>query len=208
MKEFEFTLQKEDLDSFFFAIREKKDVIKILMNTIKFILMDKYIVKKTNVGKILLRIDKNNRLFFFVEKKFYSISFPFQVSFLNNEYYFSSKYIDIIDTKMASDIIGLLSCDKEQETCEPIDFFEPIDEYSIQENEYIWTLLKELMLYETGYIRYDDDEENENGNLHPRYHYDISYSSNATYKIGLKSSIENKELIDLLDINSDCHFIT
>ena len=36
-----------------------------------------------------------------------------------------------------------------------------------------WSFLRELLLYEDGYIRYDYDEEHQDGLLHPLNHYDI-----------------------------------
>ena len=63
------------------------------------------------------------------------------------------------------------------------------------------------MLFEEGYIRYDHDEINENGLLHPLFHYDIFYSSNTTFKIGLKTSINCDHFIDLLQVESNCHFL-
>lgn len=40
-----------------------------------------------------------------------------------------------------------------------------------------------------GYIRYDDDIEHMNGDLHPRYHLDINASSDVTFKVGLNQSV-------------------
>lgn len=207
MKLYSFELDERDVDVLFSPIRTKFDIITILMKSIKIMITDEYITKKDFKGKIILRIDKMSRLFFFTQKKYFSISFPFKVNKLGESINFSSKYIDSIDSKLTSDIISLLRCEKNEVTECAYEFFEPILDYVTKENKYIWSLINELIFNEDGYIRYDYDKENENGLIHPVNHYDIFYSSNSSFKIGLNSSIEDKELIDLLDINTNCHFI-
>ena len=75
------------------------------------------------------------------------------------------------------------------------------------ENENFLGFLRELLLMEDGYIRYDYDEEHKNGDLHPLNHYDLFYSSHATFKIGLNAILSEDEFVDLLDIKSDCKYL-
>ncbi|OSI12532.1 hypothetical protein BWD07_05380 [Neisseria canis] len=72
----------------------------------------------------------------------------------------------------------------------------------------VYEILNSLLIMEDGYIRYDHDEERENGKLHPLYHYDIFYESGNTFKIGLTQKINVENLIDFVDITTDCHYIT
>ena len=62
------------------------------------------------------------------------------------------------------------------------------------------------MTYELGYIRYDDDidgfkEAAKKGvpKQHPRYHYDVNYSQQAAFKIGLDKKITPDKFIQLLE---------
>jgi len=71
----------------------------------------------------------------------------------------------------------------------------------------LWALLRELLLWEDGYIRYDDDVGNENGDIHPRYHLDVFYSGSATFKLGLRQAIQHVTFADILDINTSCRFL-
>ncbi|MBY7667251.1 hypothetical protein [Vibrio anguillarum] len=41
-----------------------------------------------------------------------------------------------------------------------------------------------LISEDHGYFRFDDDEGNEDGHVHPRYHFDIFYKNNSSLKIG------------------------
>ena len=50
-------------------------------------------------------------------------------------------------------------------------------------------VIRELAIFEDGYIRFDDDPERENGRIHPRFHYDIFYTNLAAIKIGIGNTI-------------------
>ncbi|WOB50719.1 hypothetical protein NYR97_04780 [Xanthomonas hydrangeae] len=41
-----------------------------------------------------------------------------------------------------------------------------------------------LLTEDHGYFRFDDDPVNENGHIHPRFHYDFFYTNSASVKIG------------------------
>ena len=71
----------------------------------------------------------------------------------------------------------------------------------------IWTLIKYLLLFEDGYIRYDFDKDRESGRTHPLFHYDIFYSNKSTFKVGLYSQKAIEDFQDFLNIRTDCHFI-
>lgn len=85
---------------------------------------------------------------------------------------------------------------------------DPLRVYDISEyNEGFWSLLRDLFLFDDGYIRYDYDEVLENGLTHPLNHLDIFYSTRTTFKVGFKNRIREAHFMDLLDVNSDCHFL-
>lgn len=60
---------------------------------------------------------------------------------------------------------------------------------------------------EDGYIRYDYDPANEDGDIHPLYHFDINYSSAVTYKIGLNKPIKGNDFQDTLNIKTNCAYL-
>lgn len=74
------------------------------------------------------------------------------------------------------------------------------DEESIRLFEYV-------MMQEAGYIRYDDAVQDEKLPHHPRYHFDINYSRNAHYKIGLGEKITIEEMQFMFDPNTKCPFL-
>lgn len=68
-------------------------------------------------------------------------------------------------------------------------------------------LIEELLQYEPAYVRYDHDPQNENGNLHPKYHIDINYSQGGTFKLGLQSFMTQEQFKDLHDLKTDCLYL-
>ena len=61
--------------------------------------------------------------------------------------------------------------------------------------------------YETR--EYDYDDEHNNGNLlNPLNHLDVNFESNSTFKLGLNKKLKLEEFIDVMNINTDCHFLS
>jgi len=206
MKVYEFNISQVYIDKFFKPIRSKAEVIEVLMEAIRYMLLNPNVEEENKVGKIILKIDKMNRLFFFINEKYFSIVFPFFAIKEDKNYLFSFKNKIEIDSRLISQVISIIKCDDFQAHCS-LDFVAPICEYEDECDENFWIFLRELLLMEDGYIRYDYDEEHENGNLHPLNHYDLFYSSHATFKIGLNSKLSKNEFMDLLDIKSDCKYL-
>ncbi len=52
------------------------------------------------------------------------------------------------------------------------------------------------------------DKENEDGEYHPLMHLDVYYSNRNTFKIGCRSQMEMEQFMNLLDLNSDCYYLS
>ena len=205
-KTYSLNINQVYLEKFFRAIRSKAEVIEVLMEAIRYILLNPKISKEDSKGKMILKIDKMSRLFFFTNDKYYSIVFPFFTQKEEETYRFSFKNMIEIDSRLISQVISIIKCDEFKANCS-LDFVAPICDYEEECDENFWIFLRELLLMEDGYIRYDYDEKNENGAMHPLNHYDLFYSSNATFKIGLNSKLEKHDFTDLLNTNTDCRYI-
>jgi len=215
MKKFEFGLSQGTLDLFFpkERIKTKARIIEVLMEATRHMLINPSVKPKDMIGKMTLYIDKMSRLFFVNDEKYYSIVFPFfalkegdslQFSFQNN--------IDV-NSQLISNVLSIIKCETFKHNCS-LDFAEPIYEIENDFDEYFWIFMRELLLMEDGYIRYDFDEENhikakENGeeHKHPLNHYDLFYSSNASFKIGLEGKINETDFINVLDVNTNCEYL-
>ena len=206
MKRYAFALDERLVKEFFTPIRSKKDVVSLLMKSIKVILINDTIEKSRVKGNLTLIVSKMSRLFYFSENKFFSISFPFLVVETEGVLEFSSKTVKIIDNKVTSDVISVISKSGFQDVECALEFVEPIVEIADLEPLF-WPFILNLFMYEDGYIRYDYDEKYANGDLHPLNHYDIFYSSLSTFKVGLRNRLKADSMLDFLDSNSICHYI-
>ena len=208
MARLEFEINERDYNLFFTPIREKRQIIILLMDSIKYMLIDSQFEKSSTKGKIILnKTEKETRLFFQDENKLYSITFPFSFEKKDDELVFEYNKMKI-NSRITSDIKGLFACEDKFSTCSPDDFIDSVFEFEDHNYIYdIWGLTKFLMLHEDGYIRYDYDEANDDGRLHPLNHYDVCYTNSATFKIGLHDKIELNHFVDLLNKTTNCHYI-
>lgn len=197
-------------------IRTKKQLVKLMLEAISLLTNGEIIERPIN-DYINLRIDKMKRLFIVTEDKIFSFNFPFNVetdiSNKNlvifepvtelelNAYNLSVLKATFESTFYDDEDKGILDLDSE--------ILQILDSFDTMPNkDYIWQILKTLLSFEAGYLRYDYDEKRENGKLHPLNHLDINYSSETTFKIGMNNKIDCNILIDILDINVDSYYIS
>lgn len=205
-KEFYFNLDQAQCNWAFQAIRSKADVIEILMKALKTISVYVEPSPDAVVGTMKLHISKMSRVFFFKDNKYYSMAFPFTIEDKNGQLSFSSADIEDIDNYITSKVLSVIN-DNNSNNGSLWAFFEPLLEIEDQNMAPgFWPFFKMLLTYEDGYIRYDVDHIRIDGDKHPLHHFDIFYSNNPTFKIGLRAGISNELMIDLLDRNTDCHF--
>lgn len=214
MKKYQFELPKSISEIFFPKLRmkDKAQMLLILLEATRHMLFASKSLKDEK-EKIVLQVDKMSRLFFFKENKYYSIVFPFNV--YENEtklrFTFNDEYE--IDSQLISNVISIITSDSFDFKCS-LDFAEPIYEIENDFDDNFWTILRELLLIEVGYIRYDKDEighkkakDEGEEHRHPLNHYDIFYSNKASFKLGLTNEISDEDFIDLLNTKTDCKYL-
>lgn len=127
------------------------------------------------------------RVFIIKSDGFSSMTIPFQI--VENEGKISFN-CDSIQLPVDSYLISIFR--NAIKTCQESDFsFEAII-ISLMENfnltdleatKYLDAFMSSI-IEDHGYFRYDDDETNQNGDIHPRYHLDIFIKNTSTIKIG------------------------
>lgn len=205
MKVFEFPVDAYQAEWMLSAVRSKRDLISLLMRTIKIMLLP-VLPNPEVAGKFILRVDKMSRLFYIFDSKIFSINFPYVVAEIDGLLEFRSIHHAKINSAVTSNVLSVLEMGHAFDNREILHFAEPILDIC-QYDEDFWSLLRDLLMYEDGYIRFDHDEVRANGHLHPVDHLDIFYSSGSTFKVGVHSNISHDHLRDLLDLNTDCHFL-
>lgn len=219
-------------------IREKSDVIRLLLDTIPEIFVSNE--KDSGLGSCEIIIDKMSRIIYTlihegkIYKKF-SINFPFIIK--NNEQtyeddMFYNKWLiyDIEGQIITNQVVSILKilCDDnvfKERICasiEPLDSYEKIYE-AIKEVDaginiteiFIWRLIRYLYLFESGYLRYDFDDDPSRCDevMHPLHHLDFYFSSNVTLKLGIAKDDRDylKWRIDsfdkLIDNTKPCYYL-
>lgn len=215
MKTFQVEIDPGSLTTFFpeYRIKDKLKLIEILLESIRYILSAerKKIVRGDN--KIIFRKEKMSRIFFVSKLKTYSIRFPFNVLIENED--ISINYKNLIDLN-PSNISNLIAFFKDFDvnTDECFDFAEQVIDFQDEINYNYWSLIRELLLLEEGYIRYDYDEKGykeavkkKQKHKHPLHHLDIFYSNEVTFKVGLENLANDREIIDTLNTETNCKYL-
>ena len=205
LKIYRFSLDIYQLDWAFSAIRSKRDVILLLMRSIK-VMMLPIMEPEVTTGVMTLQISKMSRLFFSSANKVFSVNFPFTAIEQDDCLRFRSIHHSDINGALTSNIISILESTTSLEAREVLEFADPIFSQADSDPDF-WCLFRDLLMSEDGYVRYDHDDIRNNGNLHPVDHLDIFYSSANTFKLGLGGRISADILTDMLNLTSDCHFI-
>ncbi len=145
-----------------------------------------------------------SRLFFFQEKKYVSITMPFEMTLKANntpEFYYNNY---TITSELWSKLIERVNFDGDEWMDE--DWFLNYPTSADPEFRLFEDLYRYVSNSEYGYIRYDDDlaafkmaKDNGREHHHPQHHCDIHLSNDSTFKIGLKRKLSEKQFIEILD---------
>lgn len=206
MKRASFGLDQRQVDLLFSPIREKVDVIRLVMNIVKIMLVNDDLPAGRRQGELVLHVSSMSRVLLFTDKKFFSLNFPFRVYVDQEILKFSSIYCDDVDNKVTSDVLSIFSGQDRGRGEDMYAFADAVLEIEGHNGDF-WGLVREMMLFEDGYLRYDHDPARANGKHHPLHHLDICYSSATTYKVGLKAALEEAAFEDLLNLETECRFL-
>lgn len=196
-----------------------KNIISLWIELLNFIQRSHYYPQSdSGVGKLLIKkFNKMNRAFIALPDKIISVNFPFSISTSDGVIKFRTLHCDNITNEVISKISWLLNekniLEHDKQLVDFLDDMIQEDESFIDET---WLLLKDLLVVDHGYLRYDHDPspervskpEDPNPHSHPLHHIDIFFDKNSSFKLGLDNKIDITSFIDLLDLKTNCHFLT
>ncbi|MFV0513969.1 MAG: hypothetical protein ACK5MY_10120 [Jhaorihella sp.] len=189
------------------AFREKTNIILFWMRVAKTILS--FVKPKPDQvrGTMLVCTGKMHRVFVENQGKMFSTALPFSVK--NADGFYSCTLRSGIDlsSKLSSEIIAALSTTASFTNSEVLGFADDIMGIS-DDPDTLWAALSELVNSDDGYIRFDHDPDRVDGRRHPLNHVDIFFSQSATFKIGVAEKLKIDALSDLLNVQTDCHYIS
>ena len=207
MKRIERIIQGYEEDLFFKPIRTKIDYIRVLLLTIRKILLKDF-VSETYKYTVRVIIDKSSRVYYYHEDKYFSMSFPF--SYVENkdgsiEIRCTSRNI-LINNKIISELLRVINNPLVSENMSLIDYIIESNGDDVVSQNTI-DVIEYMLFIEPSYIRFDYDPKNHNGDIHPLYHLDINYSALGTYKLGLQKCIDQSFFEDLQNIQTACKYL-
>ncbi|SUZ34069.1 hypothetical protein ROE7235_03851 [Roseibaca ekhonensis] len=206
MKELSFKLDEYQLGALFQPFRKKPNIVLFWMEAIK--LISSYVPPSSedSAGELLVQYGKMRRIIVYSKSKAFSTAFPFSISDVDGVIKFSLSSGIEITSRISSEVVSFFSTGKAFGNDEALGLLDDLEQSS-SDPDTLWRVLGELIQSDDGYIRFDHDPERENGDLHPLNHLDIFYSQSATFKIGLRRKYKVVQMIDILDINSNCSFL-
>ncbi|EPN3981392.1 hypothetical protein [Vibrio parahaemolyticus] len=136
------------------------------------------------------------------EDGYFSMSIPFQVIVENGHIHFNC---DLIEQPVSGKFISIMrnaieTVDGNIHSHEDV-IFSIIENFNVEMQEAIeyYDTFAAIISEDHGYFRFDDDEENADGHIHPRFHFDIFYKNNSSLKIGYDKLAKIDCLISLAD---------
>jgi hypothetical protein len=202
MKEIIFYLNSISQDRLFKPIRERKDIISVLLESMRLMICGIKIPHEKSCGKIVLHIGETSRLIYISKEKYYSINFPFFIDYSDGCFIYNKNGVEI-DSRIISKITELIFERNVFNSKSFSSFFDAFED--IYEEKDIWDCFFNLLTFEEGYIRFDNDIQHIELN-HPQYHIDLFYEEHNKIKFGLNNNINDISFYKLL-VNDDFYFL-
>lgn len=195
-------------------IKSKTQLISILVTALKIVLTDLH-PSEEGLGKFCIRdYGLKKRLFFTVYDqgkkilKHFSFIFPFNVSHTESGVNFKLNNREIVIDLYTLEILSTLCknnwfSDTNEENHDILTFIESYEDllydFNIPEEmeSDLWSVIKTLITFEPGYIRYDYDIDNYEEYVHPLHHIDVNYSDIGTFKLGFNNNIKIEDRLKL-----------
>lgn len=204
------------------TIRRKIEVIDLLLTTINYIhlypskMSNNIDINNLNIDNtdeiVVVLYGKINRIFYCLNNKILSISMPFHYGLMeygvNDPCGFNHEFKDYdtgmrIDSQLINCLKLLLNCHFDIESIMDI-----LDEnYGYEKWEDVMNIFNKLLSYDTGYLRYDYDEERANKFYHPLNHIDVNFDDRSSFKLGLSNRCTCEELISIIDKEKKARYL-
>ncbi|MCW2305526.1 hypothetical protein M2324_003952 [Rhodovulum sulfidophilum] len=207
MNTLSFNLDGYQVASLLSAFRERANIVLFWMQAAKTILSFVEPDPGQVHGRMIVCTGKMHRIFLESDGKVFSTALPFHVKTSDGFYSCTLRSGIDLSSKLTSEIIATLSSTESFQNFEILGFADDIMGVS-DDPDTLWVALSELVNSDDGYLRFDHDPVRENGKLHPLNHIDIFFSQSATFKIGLAEKLEIDAFSDLLDVQTDCHYLS
>lgn len=124
---------------------------------------------------------------------FFSMAIPFQIIDEGDSIFFN---FDVISEPVSGQFISIIRnsilAAKEDYFSHDKIVFNLFEDFGLDPSDAMRYLdaFIELISSDHGYFRFDDDQKNENGDIHPRFHFDFFYKNTSAIKIGYDKPVD------------------
>lgn len=141
---------------------------------------------------------------------YFSMAIPFQI--INNEKTLRLNYDEIgeeVSGKLISILRNAISTSREFISHEEI-VCSICDSFGLEVSEatYYYDAFASLLAEDHGYFRFDDDEKNQNGRVHPRFHFDFFFKNSSSVKFGIEKPADIDCFYSLFDSTWEKHYLS
>ncbi|MGL4865318.1 MAG: hypothetical protein ACRC4T_19655 [Cetobacterium sp.] len=211
-KKYNFLIPPYYIDKIFKPIRNKEDIVKLILYTIEVISNQKDFKPTKEDSKLYIYIDDMHRVIYESSKKYFSINLPLKI--VKNQEDNFEFYLNNTDKKIESFLLSCVTWLLERNILKNtiVDIFDIYTEdltntYTEDIFNESWIFIQELLLSECGYLRFDHDPDHADEKYHPKNHIDFYYSNSTTFKLGLKSHICNETFLKILNNKEERMYI-
>ena len=210
MKRIACHIENIELNNFKEHTIDAKDYARLVLFLARKLLISPFELVKEDIDKIpkpffMVEEGKRTRAYIFIaHNKYISIAFPLHIKIDVDKIRLFSNELNLeITNKIISEILSIIYSMNGNGA-----FIEAWMD-SDCDDDIALALLEQLLLTEPSYLRYDEDKKASiNRELkHPPIHLDINMSRLGTYKIGLYGNLSCRQFIDIMNHESDCHFL-
>ncbi|MFB4404482.1 hypothetical protein [Pseudomonas inefficax] len=140
---------------------------------------------------------------------YFTMSMPFQIvddgrlyfTYDEFELEVNGQFISVLRNAIATSKLGGNS--HEEVICSLVDSFG----IGVHEATNYYDAFATLAMQDHGYFRFDDDAKNQNGTIHPRYHFDFFFKEASSVKVGTDGLIDIECFYALFDGSRAKHYL-
>lgn len=161
-----------------------------------------YSINDENLSKVAIFTENCDRFLIRNETGYFSMTNPFQIVIHESILSFNCDQLqESVGGMLISILKNAITTFKTESHSHENIIVSISENFSLDISESIryYDTFTSLLSEEHGYFRFDDDDKNKNGHIHPRYHFDIFCTNTSTLKIGTPKVADMTYFLALVD---------
>ncbi len=195
----------------FCAVRDSLDNLKNVLNLVELINTCAHCkIKNYDKGfDFVIFSGEYSRALIRKTDGFFTMAIPFQIADDGRLYFNYDEFGIEVDGRLISILRNAISTSKLGKNSHEEIIISLVDSFGLEVHEatYFYDTFAKLTMEDHGYFRFDDDPKNQNGKIHPRYHFDFFLKDSSSVKIGSEKLIDIESFYALFDGTREKHYL-